>query len=75
MFKDRLEEKLFLYLKSLSLKDWGPQIVLNFANAVVKGNQIAIDQYLTEKNVTLKNVNKAIDEIVKKVLIPSIKIE
>lgn len=75
VFLSRVKDRLYGRLKQGKLSDWDTGDLLNFASAIIKDNKKNIDEFLSLKIVKLDNLNESIDELIDKVLIPSIRIE
>lgn len=75
VFLSRILDRLYSKLKSGPLNDWDAPDVWKFSKVIIKNNTNKIDEYLRNNEVTLKNINQAIDEIVNEILLPSVKIE
>lgn len=74
IFKGRVRDVLFSRLRGKQLRLWDTAQVVDFTDAVLKNKAVEIDNYLNERNVTLDNINSAVQEVVDKILLPSIKL-
>lgn len=75
IFLERVHDRLYRLLRDGIMREWDVADVINFSRAVIKENKAEINAYLQQNPVRLDNINKAVDEIVKKVLLPLIEIK
>jgi len=69
----RVQGKLFGYLKTQPLfKDWKSSDLWKLSNEIVENNDRAINRFLDEKKFTLGETDKAIESVLKELLIPEI---
>jgi hypothetical protein len=69
----RGQGKLFGYLKTQPLfKDWKSSDLWKLSNEIVENNDRAINRFLDEKKFTLGETDKAIESVLKELLVPEI---
>ena len=74
VFFERVKDVLYIYLRNQYLKNWDSTQISSLTVAVIRQNKPRIDSYLEERDITIKDINEAVEEIVTQILIPSIKI-
>ena len=66
----RIEDKFFRYLRRGPLRPWSISLLIDFSSQVIDANRDEIFQYLANKEVTVDNIEKITDEIIRKILVP-----
>jgi len=75
IFLDRLRDRLYDHLRIGVMKGWEVRQIIEFTDVSISNNTVQIDEYLKNHKVTLDNVNESIEEIIVKIILPSIKID
>jgi hypothetical protein len=73
VFLNRVRNRLYVILRNQYLKGWDVSEIYDFADALIADNKETINQYLSNNQITLGNINGAIDDLILHILIPSIK--
>lgn len=66
----RIRAKFFRHLRRGPLRGWSVSLLYDFSKTIVDKNRQEIFRYLDDKSVTVDNIEKVTDEIIKKILIP-----
>jgi hypothetical protein len=74
VFLRRVQSKLYDFLRNTALKDWEPQLRYDFVGAAIAENRAGIDAFLKDNEVTLSNINDMVEELIRTVILPYIKI-